>query len=721
MEMPKDQILALDIGTRSVVGVVLKKQGSDYIVVDHAYTEHRERAMLDGQIHDIEKVRSAVCEILEKLEEKHGKTSMAAIAAAGRSLKTERASAEIEIDIASEIDKGVTDRLQMLAVQEAQSLVSKGEPASSEQNFYTVGHSVVDYKLDGSLILNPEGHRGNTLSVEIIATFLPHIVVDSLYAVLQRSGLDVLNLTLEPIAAMNIAIPKNLRLLNLALVDIGAGTSDIAISRDGTIYSYGMVASAGDKITEVLSEKFLLDFNSAEALKISASTEKTCKFTDVLGMQREIDSDEVAKIVEPNMITLVNKLAEEIVVLNGKSPSAVFLIGGGSQLPGIARLLAEELKLAEDRVAVKGAGSLPGIVYAEGTLEGPEFITPIGIGITAFEERDHDFVQVNVNDSTIRMLNTKQLQVSDALLLTGYNARSLLSERGESIFAEVDGENREIKGDFGEPAKILINGKAAALDSEISNNDKITVIGAKPGSARVMRLDGLVNLEDCIYFGDTEIKLVEYVSVNSVNRTGEYILKDGDKIVIKGIKNVLDLMRLVELENEPVVITKDGLELSPETPVEKNSRYSFRKKTASDPEEDLGGWDHEEDLGGEAAADLAEQKSSRQKTDPRKGGSNKGESRKGEPRKGGPRKGGADEPKIDVVVNGEQLKVPESSVFVDLFDIIGFDTNQLRKKGQVELKLNGEVPNYLQKLQGGDTAEIHWHAEDEIARSSKIQ
>ncbi len=76
------------------------------------------------------------------------------------------------------------------------------------------------------------------------------MVVEGLYSVILKSNLQVDNITLEPIAAINVAIKEELRLLNLALVDIGAGTSDIAITKDGKIIAYAMTSTAGDEITE---------------------------------------------------------------------------------------------------------------------------------------------------------------------------------------------------------------------------------------------------------------------------------------------------------------------------------------------------------------------------------------------------------------------------------------------------------------------------------------
>ena len=84
----------------------------------------------------------------------------------------------------------------------------------------------------------------------MLATFLPQEVVESLYTVVQGADMEVYSLTLEPIAAINVAIPEQYRLLNIALVDVGAGTSDIAITKNGSIVAYGMIPMAGDELTE---------------------------------------------------------------------------------------------------------------------------------------------------------------------------------------------------------------------------------------------------------------------------------------------------------------------------------------------------------------------------------------------------------------------------------------------------------------------------------------
>ena len=76
------------------------------------------------------------------------------------------------------------------------------------------------------------------------------------------AGLEVANLTLEPIAAINVAIPEKFRMLNIGLIDVGAGTSDICITKDGKyLVAYGMIPMAGDELTEIISKQYLVDFD----------------------------------------------------------------------------------------------------------------------------------------------------------------------------------------------------------------------------------------------------------------------------------------------------------------------------------------------------------------------------------------------------------------------------------------------------------------------------
>ncbi len=688
--MPKNLMFALDIGTRSVVGILSKKVDKNYVVVDYEIMEHPDRAMFDGQIHDIAKVTEVVKTVVEAIEVRNGfRLEQAAIAAAGRALKTERSVYELEIDITKEVDKSVTDNIEMQAIQLAQKKLMELQELQS--SYYCVGYSVINYYLDNSMILNPVGHRGQKLSVDIIATFLPHIVVDSLYSVINKAGLEVMNLTLEPIASINVAIPQNLRLLNLALVDVGAGTSDIAISKDGSVISYGMVALAGDEITEKLAQTYLLDFNKAEKLKIGLCKNETNSFTDVLGMTHQLTTVEIMSQLEDVIQNITKEVAENIIQLNKKSPSAVFCIGGGAQIPGFTKSLAGHLNLPLERVVIKSVENLEMISFETEPLIGPEFITPMGIGVTAFEERDQDFIQVNVNETAIRLFNSKPLQVSDALILTGYNARSLISERGESYTIFIDGVQREIKGEYGEPARIYINGVQAHLDSRISHKDQITIISAEKGKPRRMTLKEAVKLDSYVTLNGEKIKTIEFVSVNGVNRTGDYILIEGDELVTKGIKTLKQLAEAVELDLNNFAIYLGDLKLDLEASLRTGDAYIYIKRenpidkfedsilTKEDKFNKISG-DKESDAKSDSISEDDQYKEEDTKMS------------------------------LDVIVNGSVIQIPNHKkevVFVDIFNHIEFDLT--KPQGILVLKLNGERAKYTDLLKTGDVIDVFWN------------
>ncbi len=77
------------------------------------------------------------------------------------------------------------------------------------------------YYLNEEVFISIEGHKANKIGEDIIVTFLPEDVVDGLYSAVGQAKMTVANMTLEPIAAINVAIPENFRMLNIALVDVG--------------------------------------------------------------------------------------------------------------------------------------------------------------------------------------------------------------------------------------------------------------------------------------------------------------------------------------------------------------------------------------------------------------------------------------------------------------------------------------------------------------------
>ena len=202
--MDNQYIFALDIGTRSVVGLLCRGTESGGVRVEHSCVlAHPRRAMLDGQIHDVSQVSAIIAQVRENLEEKAGcALDRAAIAAAGRALTTIRTEAELELPATREITDQDLHSLEILVLAKARE-----EMAREQDSLYCVGYSPVAYFLNGMKIVNPLGQRGSRIGVEIIATFLPQVVIDGLFSALSKAGLAVDSLTLEPIAAMAVAVP----------------------------------------------------------------------------------------------------------------------------------------------------------------------------------------------------------------------------------------------------------------------------------------------------------------------------------------------------------------------------------------------------------------------------------------------------------------------------------------------------------------------------------
>src|SRR5690625_1369335 len=313
----KESVFALDIGTQTVTGIILKKHENKYQVIDYCVRQHEERSMLDGQIQNVVQVANVISQVRNELEKTNGPLQEVCVAAAGRALKTIQGTKTITIKEQPIATNEDIKHLELSAVQQALSNLVQEQNDQFSQ-YHCVGYSVLHYKLDDNKIGSLIDQTGEEATVEIIATFLPKIVVESLLRALDRANLTMKALTLEPIAAIHVLVPESMRRLNVALIDIGAGTSDIAISNNGTITAYGMVPTAGDEITEAISDHLLLDFKVAEKTKRKVVNEGQATITDILGFESTITYDELVPEVIDNIEHLAQLIANEIRELNQK-------------------------------------------------------------------------------------------------------------------------------------------------------------------------------------------------------------------------------------------------------------------------------------------------------------------------------------------------------------------------------------------------------------------
>lgn len=506
-------MFALDIGTRSVVGMLGHMEDQKLVVEHTAVVYHETRAMYDGQIHDIDKVAKVIQQVKEQLEEvTDHPLSEVTIAAAGRALKTAQIEANLTLDEMLPISQSHVYQVELEALQKAQDVIH--QELREETRYFCVGHSVVYYMLDGALLTNPLGHHGTHLSVNLIATFLPKMVVDSLYTAVSKADLEVVYMTLEPIAAIEVAVPENARLLNIALVDVGAGTSDLAITKDGAMIAYGMSAVAGDEITELLAKTEMMDFDQAETLKCRISSEDQVQYMDIFGVEHESSSLELLEKLKPAINMVAEEIQKSILEKNTRKPSAVFLIGGGSQIPGLPAALSHRLELPPERVAVRSVHQIPGIEYKAVVNLGPEGVTPIGILKKALVSKQNDFLEVEVNGQCVKLFYTRTLYVKDALAAIQFEPQHLVPRRGEGLTIRINGTPAAFYGEYGDVAAIYVNSTLATIETALHPGDKIFVKKATVGKKRTLTLKEVLP-DHHLTLDDQKIPLIVNIQVNS--------------------------------------------------------------------------------------------------------------------------------------------------------------------------------------------------------------
>lgn len=529
----KEYVFSLDIGTRSIIGMVgiLKNEKLSILAIEKE--EHKSRAMRDGQIEDIAQVARVAASVKKKLEERTDiHLECVHVAAAGRALKTYKASYELELPEIQTITDDTIKDLENGAITAAEEVFEENEPDYADKQFYLIGYTVSQYYLDNYPISSLQDHKGRKLKADIIATFLPGEVVESLYASMQKADLEVASMTLEPIASMNAAIPQKLRLLNLVLVDIGAGTSDIAAARDGSISGYTMATIAGDEVTECLMKQYIIDFETAERLKMGMNSDEDITFMDVLGMEHTVSPKELLEVTAPSIQTLCDQIAEKVIEINGGVPSALFLAGGSSKLAGIREYMAERLNMDINRVALGGSNFS---VYADSEnydLKDPEFSTPLGIAVSAAHNLINDSFYIKLNGQRAKLFRSGKLSIRDVLMMNGYSYKNMMSHSGQSLILTVNGERVVVKGGYAVPAKLLLNDEQAAVSDLVKAGDNITFEPAVNGEDAKAKVSDVVNFIDKghVIWEEKEIPIGVAATVNGKTCIPDTELHNGDLV-----------------------------------------------------------------------------------------------------------------------------------------------------------------------------------------------
>ena len=697
----EDLVFGLDIGTRSIVGVVGFQDRKGFHVVAMAQQEHETRAMLDGQIHDIYKVGDTIRKVKNDLERQLDRQlSDVCIAAAGRVLRTVNATAEYAFEEETRVTQEHIYSLNLLAVEKAHMQINR---ESDKIRFYCVGNTPVNYRLNGFDITNLEGHKADKISVELIATFLPEEVVDGLYEAVGYAGLKVASLTLEPIAAMNIAIPEQYRLLNIGLIDVGAGTSDICLTKDGSIIAYGMIPFAGDEITEIIAKTYLVDFNTADKIKKLASdnAEGTVTFADIIKTANQV------------VDTMAKDTADKIIELNGGKPvSAVFVVGGGGKIAGYTQKVAEYLGIQKERVAVRGPEVLTTVEFMVDNFKKDSlYVTPVGI-CTNYYTQKNNFIFVNVNNERVKLYDNDKLTIVDAVMQVGFPNEKLFPRRGKELNFTVNGKMRLVRGQAGEGAVVQLNGRQTNLNARIEQNDIITVQESGVGEPAHMTIEQLEEFQATIEFivNGKRVPCPKFAYVNGELKSGFYDIQDGDQIQMENFYTVAQLFEFMDYDITGYDVYVNNELADKDTKVYEN----FSVKTSAITEhagyeeisEENDGYDTEEQT--EDIADTAG--NSQADDDTSLSGENAGTQTGSADTAAQEVQGMSSQAvrNITILINGQPVRLTgkKDYILVDLFQYYEFDLS--KPKGNIVLKLNGQEGIYTAPLHDGDVVDLYW-------------
>ena len=731
-------IFGLDIGTRSIVGTVGYLNGGKFHVLAQRSKEHETRAMLDGQIHDIGKVGETISQVKEQLEEDLGRElTDVCIAAAGRVLRTVTTYVEHTFENDREIMQEDVYSLCTMGVEKAYEEFQNSN-TDTDMKFYCVGYTPMRYYMNGYQMGNLEGHKAKSIAVDLIATFLPDDVVDGLYKAVEFAGLHVANLTLEPIAAIQVAIPEKFRMLNMALVDVGAGTSDISITKEGTITAYGMIPVAGDSLTDILVQHCLVEFETAEQIKRKCRTQEIIEYEDIMGLPQTITAGEVLELLDPEIERMTQMVSDTIKELNGDKPvSAVFVVGGGGMVPGYTEKLAAKLGIVKERVAIRGQEVMQTIVFElENARKDAMMVTPIGICLSYYVQ-SNNFIFVEFNGERVKLYDNGKLSVTDAAMQMQFPNDQLFPRKGEALLFTVNGKTRMVRGEQGEAAVIRVNGDEADMYTQVHNGDRIVVTPSTEGEPAVLELGKLSELGDAlqVYVNGKQISLPKTAEVNGHRENEFYRIGQNDDIRIRNSYTVKEIAEFLDVPLGADIRVNDTA-AQPDTRVYEHFTVSWDMKNPL-PEgsyADLPDADTEEDayreepvygeepvmqkaeaVAGEAAmtqgtetaaengtASVTTQGTSGKQDEKYESVEQTAQSQSVAPQ--GPHP-------LTVIVNHSPITMQgkASYVFVDVFDYIDFDLGSSASAGRsIVTNLNGRPAQFMEPLNEGDVIEIYW-------------
>ncbi len=329
--------MALDIGTEFVKALIGRVAGDKVEIIGVGRKHQRLTDMQSGAVTDIAGVVDNCDEALKQAEGMAGvvaKDCVMGIAGelvkgTSTTIKYKRTNAQDKIEMA-ELRK-ILDRVQERAFERARETLA-WETGQQEIDVKMVNTAIVDVQIDGYRVTNPIGFQGHDVSIQLFNAFAPMVHIGALQSVGTNLDLNVINIAAEPFAVAKSVGGEDSSDFSAIFIDIGGGTTDIALVNNGGVEGTKMFGIGGRAFTKRISQVAGVTFEQAEEMKLDYSAGKLPHVKD-----RQAVEEAVAADIKVWLSGVELSLAEFTKV--DHLPARILLCGGGTGLPQITQAL----------------------------------------------------------------------------------------------------------------------------------------------------------------------------------------------------------------------------------------------------------------------------------------------------------------------------------------------------------------------------------------------
>ena len=406
-----DFVMALDIGTEVVKALVLKIDPDSGKGVIYGVGRARQKLgnMQSGAVSDISGVIKTSREAIEEAKKIAGvkKVKNAIMGIAGELVKGttttvhyERANPEIKIDL-PEL-KNIIQKVQAKAYERIRKQLA-WETGQDEIDIRLINAAIASVGIDGYQITNPLGFQGRDVSIGVFNAYAPMVHLGALQTIANELGIELISIAAEPYAvARSVGFDGEFD-FSAIFIDIGGGTTDIAVVRNGGLEGTKMFALGGRAFTKRLGQQLGASFDEAEKIKLQYSQGK-------LGVDSR---KKIEKIFQDDCQIWLSGVELSLLEFSESDllPSKILLCGGGSGLPGIKKALSssewtERLPFAKNpEISFLHPRDISIMIDKTGELVSPQDVTPMGLGSLILDVMKEERVMADILK---RAMNTIQ-------------------------------------------------------------------------------------------------------------------------------------------------------------------------------------------------------------------------------------------------------------------------------------------------------------------------